>query len=120
MTKASKVYTGYTSTLRSDLTDLVNYAVYDMCRETKSRDFSISLEELAKRDNHINGTALADFIAENSVPNYMVKFFMINSCQYDFTIDGKNRNEFDFDVSDEIAKSHVDDYEIAKDEIYGW
>lgn len=116
MTKASKVYTSYTSTLRSDFTDKVNYAIYDLVRAKKSTEsFTISLNELCEKDSD-----LAEFVKVNSVPSCSVSFFMKNSCQYDFTIDGKSRNEFDFDVSDEIAKSHADDYEIAKDEMYDW
>ena len=117
MVKASEVWTSVFNTLRDDFTDLVNYAVYDFARTSGSRDFTFSADELAKFSDD---RQLKEFMIENSVPNCIVHFFMRDEYHYDFTIDGLTRKEFDWNVSDEIALKHVDDYEISKDEMYEW
>ena len=114
MTKASKIYTSVFSTLRSDFTHKVNYAVYDLVRERKSRDsFTVDLETLCNKD-----ADLKKFVEENKVPSCEIKFFMEDECRYSFTINDIPYREFDFEVSDEIANKHVDDYEISKDKMY--
>ena len=114
MIKASKVYTSVYGTLASDFTDKVNYAIYDMARERKSTDsFIVDLKILCDKDG-----SLKKFVDENLVPSCEIKFFMENEYRYSFTINYIPYHEFDFEVSDEIAKSHADDYEISKDEMY--
>ena len=116
MVKASKIYTSVFGTLRSDFTDKVNYAIYNFVRERNSTDsFTVDLETLCNKD-----TDLKKFVEENSVPSCEIKFFMEDSCRYSFTINDVPYREFDFEVSDEIADKHSDDYEISKDEMYNY
>ena len=116
MVKASKIYTSVFGTLRSDFTDKVNSAIYDFVRERNSTDsFTVDLETLCNKD-----ADLKKFVEENSVPSCEIKFFMEDSCRYSFTINDIPYREFDFEVSDEIADKHSDDYEISKDEMYDY
>jgi hypothetical protein len=92
----------------------MNYAIYNFVRERNSTDsFTVDLETLCNKD-----TDLKKFVEENSVPSCEIKFFMEDSCRYSFTINDVPYREFDFEVSDEIADKHSDDYEISKDEMY--
>ena len=71
------------------------------------------METLCNKDED-----LKKFVEENSVTSCKIKFFMEDECRYSFTINDIPYREFDFEVSDEIANKHVDDYEISKDEMY--
>ena len=114
MTKASKIWTSVYGTLAKDFTDKVNYALYDFVRAKGNTDsFVVDLETLCNKDED-----LKKFVEENKVPSCKIKFFMEDECRYSFTIDNIPYREFDFEVSDEIANKHVDDYEISKDEMY--
>ena len=114
MIKASKVWTSVFGTLAKDFTDKVNYSIFDFVRAKGNTDtFTVDLETLCNKDED-----LAKFVAENNVPSCSIKFFMEDSCRYSFTINDIPYREFDFEVSDEIAESHEDDYEISKDEMY--
>lgn len=114
MTKASKIWTSVYGTLAKDFADKVNYALYDFVRAKGNTDsFTVDLETLC--DNDID---LKKFVEENKIPSCKIKFFMEDECRYSFTINDVPYREFDFEVSDEIANKHVDDYEISKDEMY--
>ena len=114
MTKASKIWTSVYGTLAKDFTDKVNYALYDFVRAKGNTDsFTVDLETLCNKDED-----LKKFVEENKVPSCKIKFFMEDECRYSFTINDVSYREFDFEVSDEIANKHVDDYEISKDEMY--
>lgn len=114
MTKASKIWTSVYGTLAKDFTDKVNYALYDFVRAKGNTDsFTVDLETLCNND-----TDLKKFVEENKVPSCKIKFFMEDECRYSFTINDVPYREFDFEVSDEIANKHVNDYEISKDEMY--
>ena len=114
MTKASKIWTSVYGTLAKDFTDKVNYALYDFVRAKGNTDsFVVDLETLCNKDED-----LKKFVEENSVSSCKIKFFMEDECRYSFTINDIPYREFDFEVSDEIANKHVDDYEISKDEMY--
>ena len=114
MKKASVIWTSVYGTLAKDFADKVNYAIYDFVRAKGNTDtFTVDLETLCKKDED-----LAKFVKENNVPSCSIKFFMEDSCRYSFTINDVPYREFDFEISDEIAKSHADDYEISKDEMY--
>ena len=79
----------------------------------KNDHFTVDLETLCDND-----TDLKKFVEENKVPSSKIKFFMEDECRYSFTINDVPYREFDFEVFDEIANKHVDDYEISKDEMY--
>ena len=114
MTKASKIWTSVYGTLVKDFTDKVNYALYDFVRAKGNTDsFVVDLETLCNKDED-----LKKFVEENKIPSCKIKFFMEDECRYSFTINDVPYREFDFEVSDEIANKHVDDYEISKDEMY--
>ena len=114
MKKASTIWTSVYGTLAKDFTDKVNYALYDFVREKGNIDtFTVDLETLCEKDED-----LAKFVKENNVPSCSIKFFMENEWNYSFIINDVPYREFDFEVSDEIADKHVDDYEISKDEMY--
>lgn len=114
MTKASKIWTSVYGTLAKDFTDKVNYALYDFVRAKGNTDsFTVDLEILCDKDED-----LKKFVEENKVPSCKIKFFMEDECRYSFTINDAPYREFDFEVSDEIANNHADDYEISKDEMY--
>lgn len=114
MKKASKIWTSVYGTLAKDFTDKVNYALYDFVRAKGNTDsFVVDLETLCNKDED-----LKKFVEENKVPSCKIKFFMEDECRYSFTINDVPYREFDFEVSDEIANKHVDDYEISKDEMY--
>lgn len=114
MKKASKIWTSVYGTLAKDFADKVNYALYDFVRAKGNTDFfTVDLETLCDND-----TDLKKFVEENKVPSCKIKFFMEDECRYSFTINDIPYREFDFEVSDEIANKHVDDYEISKDEMY--
>ena len=114
MKKASKIWTSVYGTLAKDFANKVNYALYDFVRAKGNTDsFTVDLETLCDND-----TDLKKFVEENSVPSCKIKFFMEDECCYSFTINDVPYREFDFEVSDEIANKHVDDYEISKDEMY--
>lgn len=116
MKKASTIWTSVYGTLAKDFSDKVNYALYDMARERGNTDsFTVDLMILCKKDKD-----LADFVNENNVPSCTVKFFMEDDYRYSFTINDIPYREFDFEVSDEIALKHTDDYEISKDEMYDY
>ena len=114
MKKASKIWTSVYGTLAKDFTDKVNYALYDFVRAKGNTDsFTVDLETLCDND-----TDLKKFVEENKIPSCKIKFFMEDECRYSFTINDVPYREFDFEISDEIANKHVDDYEISKDEMY--
>ena len=114
MTKASKIWTSIYGTLAKDFTDKVNYALYDFVRTKGNTDsFVVDLETLCNKDED-----LKKFVEENKIPSCKIKFFMEDECRYSFTINDVPYREFDFEVSDEIANKHIDDYEISKDEMY--
>ena len=114
MTKASNIWTSVYGTLAKDFTDKVNCSIYYFVRAKGNTDsFVVDLETLCNKDED-----LKKFVEENSVPSCKIKFFMEDECRYSFTIDNIPYREFDFEVSDEIANKHVDDYEISKDEMY--
>ena len=114
MKKASKIWTSVYGTLAKDFADKVNYALYDFVRAKGNTDsFTVDLETLCDND-----TDLKKFVEENKIPSCKIKFFMEDECRYSFTINDVPYREFDFEVSDEIATKHVDDYEISKDEMY--
>ena len=114
MKKASKIWTSVYGTLAKDFTDKVNYALYDFIRAKRNTDsFTVDLKTLCNND-----IDLKKFVEENKVPSCKIKFFMEDECRYSFTINDVPYREFDFEVSDEIANKHVDDYEISKDEMY--
>ncbi len=112
MAKASKISTGLTSTLSSDLYGLVKHYFYDMAVVSGRWNDEKTLDELAEAS-----ADLSEFIRDEEVPTAGV-ICKISADGYRFDVKINGARLFDWEVSQAVVDRHCDDYEIAKDEMY--
>ena len=115
MKNAKNVYVGYMRNMVSSFTDVITDYLYNKANKNGNWNFSENLEDVMKADKNV-----ADFVKENNVPNCTIEIFNNDEWHFGININGQSAKYFDWEVSDEIADKHTDDWEIEKDEMFCW
>ena len=114
MVSAKKVYVGYMRNMVSAFENVIKNYLYDKAMENNNWNFSENLEDVIKVDKNVG-----KFVKENNVPNCVIEIFKEDEWHFGIKVNGKSVKDFDWEVSDEIANKHADDWEIEKDEFWG-
>lgn len=126
--KASEVWTSVFGTLAHDFENCVNDAMYEIAQ---AKGFC-SKDDNSFVRNAKDVPAIAAFIEENEVPGNPECKLVVEPRYGIFRIfiDGVEKVNsgfhhdsdpaFDWEVSEELAYKHADDYEISKDSLYDY